>query len=205
MSLLATSPALAQNETEQVGFSSNHLFDGGYFGENVDILNGNLNLSIPIGPRYQVTSDFSYQLSLHYNSKIWADVNTRNHRLIGESPAGTGFTLSLGRIVLATHHNDDGSITPGPTFDLYIVTPDGGRHIVVDSSGGDYDGMHSLPEDHFTNDTTYMKVRAIGDPAFLASLTNPQPVQSWKVFMPDGTTYTYGQRIICSQQPSNVC
>src|SRR5262245_4003272 len=48
-SLLA-SPVLAQNENETVGFSSTHIFDGGYFGENIDTLNGNLNLTIPIGP-----------------------------------------------------------------------------------------------------------------------------------------------------------
>src|SRR2546422_4006135 len=92
--LLVTSLAIAQNENEQVGFSSNHIFDGGYFGENVDILNGNLTLTLPIGPRYQVTSDFAFQLSLHYNSKIWADVPERSRRFVGESSVGTGFSLS---------------------------------------------------------------------------------------------------------------
>src|SRR5206468_2768336 len=82
---LVPTQAVAQNENEQVGFSSTHVFDGGYFGEDVDLLNGNLHLTIPIGQRYQVTNDFGYQLQLHYNSKIWADVQTRNYRFVGES------------------------------------------------------------------------------------------------------------------------
>jgi hypothetical protein len=38
-------PAFAQNENETVGFQTNHLFESGQFGENIDILNGGLNLS----------------------------------------------------------------------------------------------------------------------------------------------------------------
>jgi len=49
----------------------------GYFvykrpaGENIDILNGGLGLTIPIGPKYQVSRYLSYQLNLGYTSKIW--------------------------------------------------------------------------------------------------------------------------------------
>src|SRR3989442_1404717 len=66
-----SSPALAQNENETVGFSSTHIFDGGYAGENIDTLNGNLNFTMPIGPSYEVNRVLSYQLRLVYNSKIW--------------------------------------------------------------------------------------------------------------------------------------
>ncbi len=65
------SPAWAQNEQEAVGFQENHFYDAGQFGEGIDILNGGLNLTIPIGPRYQVNSRLGYQFSLSYNSKIW--------------------------------------------------------------------------------------------------------------------------------------
>src|SRR6266849_7532302 len=61
----------AQNENETVGFQSNHAFDSGHFGENIDILNGNLSLTVPIGSSYQVNQNFGYQLSLSYNSKVW--------------------------------------------------------------------------------------------------------------------------------------
>ncbi len=73
-SILIAFPAAAlwaQNENETVGFQSNHMFDSSHFGEDIDILNGNLTLTVPIGPSYQVNQNFGYQLSLTYNSKIW--------------------------------------------------------------------------------------------------------------------------------------
>src|SRR5437879_6162690 len=68
---LISTPALAQNENESVGFQSNHAFESGHFGENIDVLNGGLHLEIPIGPSYQVDQRLGYQLRLAYNSKIW--------------------------------------------------------------------------------------------------------------------------------------
>jgi len=40
---LATGRLRAQNET--VGFQANHAFDSSHFGENIDILNGGLQLA----------------------------------------------------------------------------------------------------------------------------------------------------------------
>lgn len=37
---LAAGLLWAQNENETVGFQSNHIFESGHFGENVDIMNG---------------------------------------------------------------------------------------------------------------------------------------------------------------------
>jgi hypothetical protein len=68
---LALTIALAQNENETVGFQSNHIFESGQFGENIDILNGGLTLTTPIGPRYQVNSALGYGLTLSYDSKVW--------------------------------------------------------------------------------------------------------------------------------------
>ena len=51
--VFAVAPVLAQNENETVEFSSTHVFDGGLFGEQIDTLNGNLTLTMPIGPNYQ--------------------------------------------------------------------------------------------------------------------------------------------------------
>jgi len=46
---LSVAPLRAQNENETVGFQSNHAFDSTHFGENIDILNGNLSLTVPSG------------------------------------------------------------------------------------------------------------------------------------------------------------
>lgn|GEM_PF-5283803 len=40
-------------------------------GESIDILNGNLNFAIPIGPKFQVNKNLSCQLQLVHNSRIW--------------------------------------------------------------------------------------------------------------------------------------
>src|SRR6267142_4208547 len=65
----------AQNENETTGFQSNHIFESGHFGENIDVLNGGLNLTIPIGQTFQLNNALSYQLQLSYNSKVWDTAN----------------------------------------------------------------------------------------------------------------------------------
>src|SRR5262245_56850270 len=102
--ILALSAGLlwAQNENETVGFQSNHIFDSAHFGEDIDILNGNLGLTIPIGPNYQVNQNFGYQLSLRYNSKVWD--TTRVTETQGgsdqsrRSTLGLGFSMNFGRV-----------------------------------------------------------------------------------------------------------
>src|SRR5437879_3235529 len=98
----------AQNENETVGFQSNHAFDSTHFGENIDILNGNLSLTVPIGSSYQVNQNFGYQLSLSYNSKVWD--TTRYAQQLGgavdlsrRSPMGLGFSMNFGRIYRDVH------------------------------------------------------------------------------------------------------
>jgi len=143
LTCLLSTPALAQNENETVGFSSTHIFDGGYAGENIDTLNGNLNFTMPIGPKYQINSNLGYQLKLVYNSKVWEFMDTSRlasgTKLWGESPLGVGFTLSLGRV-----YRDE--ISPGELWQWYFVTPDGNRH---DMGGGQNYPIAS-------NDITYL-------------------------------------------------
>src|SRR2546428_1859 len=114
----------AQNENETVGFQSNHIFEGGQFGENVDILNGGLNLSIPIGPQYQVSRYLGYQLQLSYGSKIWDHTNVGNiDRLYRRSNMGLGFNMHFGRI-----YKDVETVATGPVQTScvwYYVSPDG--------------------------------------------------------------------------------
>jgi RHS repeat-associated protein len=141
--LLLASPVLAQNENETVGFSPTHIFDGGYFGENIDTLNGNLNLTIPIGPTYQVNKNLSYQLKLYYNSRVWefqdtSGLATRSN-LWGESPVGLGFNLGFGRL-----YQDYDEENAAPVRRWQFVTPDGNRH----DMGAQIDPL-------MTNDTTY--------------------------------------------------
>lgn len=58
------------NETLERGFSPQQVYQLNGL-DNVNLFNGNLNVTIPIGPSYPVGGGFSYQLKLVYNSQIW--------------------------------------------------------------------------------------------------------------------------------------
>jgi hypothetical protein len=77
--------------------------------ESVNLFNGNVAITVPIGPRYPVNA-YSYQLSLVYNSKVWMfralkdrppgcnaciSVQALPHP---QSNVGLGWRLSLGRL-----------------------------------------------------------------------------------------------------------
>jgi len=157
----------AQNENETVGFQTNHLFESGAFGESIDILNGGLNLSVPIGQQYQVTSSLGYGLTLSYSSKIWrADGIDGTNQLVHEGSVGLGFNLHLGRlyrdVTQAGNHAD---------CKWYWVTPDGNEHPFIDESP-------SLPCDAApfseTTDETYYGISGQG---------------GYTIVAPDGTVY----------------
>ena len=70
LSLLAL-PAFAQKgEIDELGFKAEKVYDFTNI-DSVNLFNGNLNISIPIGKRYKVGGALSYQLSLIFNGKIW--------------------------------------------------------------------------------------------------------------------------------------
>jgi RHS repeat-associated protein len=107
--ILSRAPILAIDENLTKGATNNHIFESGVWGENIDLLNGGLNLTIPIGPAYGVSTDVSYQLKLSYSSKIWRLEGAEPHsyngnqrqwgrsRLQGFGQAGLGFALQMGR------------------------------------------------------------------------------------------------------------
>src|SRR2546422_4334367 len=191
----------ALNENETVGFQSNHIFEGGQFGENVDILNGGLNLSIPIGPQYQVSRYLGYQLQLSYGSKIWDHTNVGNvDRLYRRSNMGLGFNMHFGRI-----YKDVEIVAMGPAQTScvwYYVSPDGNEHALPAGEGED--SCQKLPINGFTVDRSYYRVEGFGRCQAPAqcfetwdgrpSPTNPAPVL--RMYSPDGRlVYEFGHMI----------
>ena len=148
----ALTASWAVNENETVGFQTNHLFEQGTFGENIDVLNGGLNLSIPIGPKYKVSPNLSYQLTLSYGSKIWDHTvygDSSRDKLMGRSNMGLGFRLHMGRIYKDIEY--DGATI---TCTWYFVTPDGNQHeLPVATSANVCTG--SLADSGVTTDTNY--------------------------------------------------
>src|SRR5437867_4545734 len=124
--VFSTAHTWAQNENDTVGFQTNHAFESGQFGENIDILNGGLNLSIPIGPRYQVSRYLGYQLQLSYGSKIWdhtpyPTTATNYGKLYRRNNMGLGFLLNFGRIYEDVERLGDAKAS----CVWYYVSPDG--------------------------------------------------------------------------------
>ncbi len=159
-------PAEATIQNDQIGFTPNHVFEGALSGENVDIMNGNVNLRIPIGPRYMLNDWFGYQLELYYNSKIWltkcsGDPGHCPGYLVNPDTYGAGFTLHFGRIY---HHPEDLS------YIYRYQTPDGADHFFCHD--GNTTGGDCLFDDR-TIDTSAMRVI--------------QGAPGWVVYPGDGT------------------
>jgi len=166
----------AQNENETVGFQTNHYYASDVFGENIDILNGGVGLTVPIGPKYQVSGSLAYQVTLHYTSKVWdhqtySGTGADYDIPIRRSSAGLGFSLGFGRVyrdvrtVLGVSGN-----TSRCTW--YYVSQDGNEHRLPTTHEG------SCTEDPtgYTQDTTYSYVSGFpadtwnGDPASAPTL-----------------------------------
>jgi len=188
---------LAVDENETVGFQSNHLFESGVFGENIDVLNGGLNLSIPIGSRYQVSQYLSYQLQLAYSSKVWDHTTYSGSnpvdKLMGRSSMGLGFRLHMGRI-----YKDVELVGPGKRqCTWYLVTPDGNQHEIPVSpvAGSDDACTQALPAPNVqTIDTTYFKLN--GFDALIGWTGPPETAPILTAKTSDGRLeYTFGKFI----------
>src|SRR5437870_7042883 len=70
LSLLALPVFAQKGEIDELGFKAEKVYDFTNI-DSVNLFNGNLNISIPIGKRYKVGGALSYQLSLIFNGKIW--------------------------------------------------------------------------------------------------------------------------------------
>ncbi len=201
----------AQNENETVGFQSTHAFESGHFGENIDVLNGGLHLTVPIGPSYQVNDRLGYQLVLHYNSKVWDysqfEETSTSVYPYNESPTGIGFTLNLGRLIQDTQLRPCTSSDCSTTSDCKMrtwkwVTPDGNQHDVwsmEDHGGMTAPGVNN--DDTYpivTTDTTYVRVNTPGNDCRTSNLPageTPEDPNCFTVKTPDGLVYTLGHHI----------
>lgn len=132
------SSAAAQQHPNLVrGFDPEKVYQFGDF-DNVNLLNGNVVLTIPIGSAYPVggsgASGFAYALTLVYNSKVWDfkneiffDKELQQDRWASKalpnrrSNAGMGWSVSLGQLLSATDPTNDANV-------ILYVAPDGSEH-----------------------------------------------------------------------------
>ena len=117
------SSAQQQHQSLQKGFQSEKVYQFGEI-DSVNIFNGNLVVTVPIGPAFPLNGGLSYQLRLSYNSKVWDMVEGTKMRAhpTSRSNAGMGWVFGLGRFV---KHDDPRNESDE---DLYEA-PDGGDHL----------------------------------------------------------------------------
>lgn len=122
-----------QHPNLERGFAPEKLYQFGGI-DNVNVLNGNVALTIPIGMAYPAGGNLTYALTLTYNSKLW-DIEERARPLPNppyvqalpnrRANAGFGWQLSMGRLVppLDPTNNTD-------LFAWLYVGPDGSEHVL---------------------------------------------------------------------------
>ena len=103
-------PVMAQvDPSTSRGFEADKVYDFGSV-DHVGVFSGSLVLTLPVGPSYPLGGDFSYRLSLVYNSNLWDFENFCGPGEPGDRcqtiatpaegfTAGAGWNLSLGRLL----------------------------------------------------------------------------------------------------------
>jgi len=189
------SPVLAQQAPNlERGFAADKMYELSNI-DNVNVFNGNLFVSLPIGQRFPLSTNLSYGLSLTYNSKLW-DFGRQaiwgypcgecNYQFMyyeyeayanRRSNAGLGWLFSIGGRL----HGLDDDIGGYETSTGWLYeSPDGAEHAFY---GEPHNSAYTLPSDpiqpesgiFYTNDGSYLRQRII-------STTHVE------IDFPDGTT-----------------
>ncbi|HYC59155.1 MAG TPA: hypothetical protein VEK79_06265 [Thermoanaerobaculia bacterium] len=132
----------------ELGFKPERTYDFGGV-DNVNVLNGNVIVNIPLGLTYPVAGDLSYGLSLVYNSKVWdyATVFENTQEYLYAKPglrsnAGPGWRVSMGRLLAdglpGAQHADNGWIYEGSSGDEHKFGGEDPGATVLHSIGGAY-------------------------------------------------------------------
>lgn len=154
LTLFLPAIAAAQRDTlRKRGLSADTGYQVGNI-DHVNLFNGNMVVTIPIGINYPVGPNLSYQLNLIYNSYSW-DHETMDCPAAYEYPipeksnnGGFGWTLSMGRLL-------------APEARVYgerwkYVAPDGSHH-------GFYNELHdssaSTANVQYSHDSNYLRFR----------------------------------------------
>ncbi len=160
---LALSLAAAANAqvhpSLQRGFAAEKAFQIGDV-DHVNLFNGNLVLTVPIGQEYSTGGGFAYRLMLHYNGNIW-DYNDQvqtgrvaytRAEPMHTSNAGFGWLLTLGELLAPLN---PGNETEG---NLSYLAPDGSQHAFYPSL---HQGDTNIGGRQFTRDGTYIRLSGL--------------------------------------------
>ena len=157
----------------------------------VNLLNGNVNVPIPLGIKYSVGPQLSYQFTLVYGGNNWEsesydelpnDVHPNQTWTYTwaypswRDNAGLGWRLTLGRLYGA---GASGCTPPGTAGLMAYESPDGSVHCF-------YTALHEGhteevgTDTYYTRDSTYLRLQRYGS-------------SQWQVEFPDGIKYIFDE------------
>ena len=189
LSILAFSTASGfaqQHATIERGFRPEKSFQIGDV-DHVNLLNGNLAVTIPIGSPYETHGGFRYGLTLVYNSSIWdfeEDISPPTG-LTSAFPqrlanAGLGWQLTLGQLL--------GPANPiNTTTNLWnYIAPDGSEHSFYDTL---LPGQAVTAGRQYTRDLSYLRLVT----GSTIDWDGRADLPTQRVEMPDGEKRTFAQ------------
>jgi YD repeat-containing protein len=148
--------------------------------DNVNIFNGNLTVTIPIGQRYHVNGNLQYGLTLVYSGNVWDIVDEASPDRDGtiypnrRSNAGLGWLVSLGRLFPPNQF-------PTQESQLWSYeTPDGALHSLHVSLHGSAVTGDTCSQNNslcYTRDGSYLRMTVTGN--------------EHSIEFPDGTTQVF--------------
>jgi len=151
-----------QHPNLERGFAPEKLYQFGDV-DSVNVLNGNVTLTLPIGMAYPAGGGLTWALTLTYNSKVW-DIEERawlpGQPYVAALPnrranAGMGWQLSMGKLVSPT----DATNNTVPQ-DWVYVGPDGAEHVLHGSYV--YPGTPPQPTGH-SKDGSFLRLRHLAN------------------------------------------
>jgi RHS repeat-associated protein len=173
----------AQNPNTERGLSGHSYLSNNF--DHVNLYNGNIGLTVPIGQSYKVGGNLDYQMTLIYNSNMW-DFKVEEQVAEGErlervkalpdpkSNAGLGWRLSFGALYPPNTpvYNEENSY-------LYVA-PDGSSHQFYPQLSLGVSQQGAL----FSGDGALMRLR----------LTGPLRIE-----FPDGQVHYFGSNFLLTK------
>ncbi len=172
--LLSVLPLQAAREgLSEKGFVAGRTFAYGDL-DSVNTFNGNLIVTVPIGPTFTVGDAYTYSFKVTYNSSIWdhEDIAAVNEGMGGfsgggmyitykpesipdrDSNAGLGWHFSLGSLKVT-------NTKVGQIARWAYVSSDGAEHVFFKNLHGNEGDYTSDPSTGYSRDSTYLRMKRI--------------------------------------------
>lgn len=205
-------PLQAQlNANNARGFDAEKVYQIGDI-DHINVFNGNLLVTLPIGQKYRVSDHLSWGLTLVYNGNPWNYRVTQNSEPIPSRfmNAGLGWQLGFGELV---GPNDTLSTSMGVAGSWVYAAPDGAERTFLPRLHAEERGTaFEAPANPgvggvagYTRDSSYLRLVRIGprfvrDASYHEQNPNPPPplifmpmyifVAEYQIEFPDGTRHT---------------